>query len=136
MTFIDALKILAGDYGGLTKVVGRPILGVTDDEDGELLRFRFLDGTEQTYRTEGDCCSYTWIEHLTVPEEIAGAVVTEVREAGPVDTKDATRRGQPIDYPDHIVVYHTSFVTDRGEIIVEYRNDSNGYYGGLLMATS
>lgn len=134
----DALRVMAGDshadWRGLTKVIGRPIQSITDEEDGERLRFRFLNGSEQVYHARGDCCSYSWIEHLTVPSDIEGAVITEVRESEAVDTKETTRRGQPIEYPDQIVVYHTVFITDRGEIIVEYRNESNGYYGGWLQS--
>jgi hypothetical protein len=33
---------------------------------------------------------------------------------------------------DCIRVYQTSFATPKGEIVVEYRNSSNGYYGGWL----
>ena len=93
-----------------------------------------LDGEEIVYGVEADCCSETWIEHITVPGDINGAVVLRVSDSGSVDAtpEQYEQMREEGRYPDSVEVYHTSFATDRGEIIVEYRNNSNGYYGGCL----
>lgn len=98
------------------------------------LQFTFQDNSRLTYVTDADCCSTSWIEHITVPSDIEGAVITDVKDSGGVDaTPEQEEQARAArGYVDVLAVYHTSFVTDRGEIIVEYRNDSNGYYGGSL----
>lgn len=40
--------------------------------------------------------------------------------------------GESLNEGDYIKVYRTTIVTDRGFIDIEYRNSSNGYYGGWL----
>jgi hypothetical protein len=104
-------------------LAGKRLAGVGVSEDKDRLIFHLSDGRTLTYTAEGDCCSSSWIEHLTVPSYIAGAEVTAWAEQdmGETEAEDDTIR-----------VYQTSFATAKGEIIVEYRNSSNGYYGGWL----
>lgn len=103
----------------------RPIATVESKDDGEHLVFTFQDGATATFTAEGDCCSRSWIEHLTVPPDIAGTAVTHVGEndMGERDTDD----GYGL-----LRLYQTTFRTPKGDIVVEYRNESNGYYGGWL----
>jgi predicted Mrr-cat superfamily restriction endonuclease len=58
-----------------------------------------------------------------VPVDLEGAEATSYAEQDMGETEK--------DY-ETIKVYQTSFATPKGEIIVEYRNSSNGYYGGWL----
>jgi len=120
----DLLKAAFGYYSmDCRPLADQPLASVTATEDKERLVFTLTDGRTLTYVAEGDCCSVSWIEHLTVPPDIAGSVVTAVgeREMGEMEQVYGTIR-----------VYETSFRTDRGDIVVEYRNSSNGYYGGNL----
>lgn len=93
--------------------------------------FSFQDGFTRSFEVEGDCCSHSWIEHLEMPGDISGATLLSVEDSAPItqdhDEHDETNGG------DCISVYNTSFKTDKGEIILEYRNSSNGYYGGYLV---
>ena len=122
----DLLKGLSG--GGwdmdLKPLAGRKLEAVELSDDKERVTFRFTDGPV-TYEAEGDCCSHSWIEHITVPPDIAGAEITHwaENEMGEMDRTE--------DY-ECIRVYQQSFRTDKGDIILEYRNSSNGYYGGYL----
>ena len=115
---IEALS--RGKYAALA---GEKIASVETTEDGEHLVFTLVDGRTLTYRAVGDCCSFSWIEYLTVPPDIYGSEVTTYKE---------TDVGEFDDSGETIRVYQTAFRTDKGEIIVEYRNSSNGYYGGWL----
>lgn len=117
-------------------LVGRTLTSASID--GEDLVLRFTDGTKR-YRAEGDCCSVSWIEHLTVPDLGRGAVVLRVTESGGVDAtpeqqadQDARLKAKGEYGTDCLVVYHTAIATTKGEVVIEYRNDSNGYYGGYL----
>jgi len=111
-------------------LIGQPLASVETIDEGEAVRFSLLDGRTLTYDAYGDCCSHSWVEYLTAPD-ILGVAITDVSEpelphypASPVlhDTDDY----------ETIKVYHTAFHTERGLILVEYRNSSNGYYGGSL----
>jgi hypothetical protein len=107
-------------------MLNRKISRVMLDTARDRITFKFQDGFERSFGVEGDCCSSSWIEHLEMPNDIAGATLLEVEDVGAGE----------IDSPDHecLQVYNTRFKTDRGEIVLEYRNSSNGYYGGYLVA--
>lgn len=91
------------------------------------LVIEFTDGTEAEFDVYGDCCSVSWIEHLEVPPDIAGA---RFYDAYQVDMDEPPG----VDWSGHdcLSFYAAHFVTSRGLIIAEFRNDSNGYYGGQM----
>ena len=91
------------------------------------ITFRFKCGTALAYETEGDCCSQSWIEHFSAPDDIQGAEVTAIDD---VKIKEQWDKGEN----ELFQFYETRFKTTRGEIVLEYRNSSNGYYGGCLRA--
>ena len=118
------MQCLGWDRPNYYPLMDKPIKSVTTGEDGEYLIFELMDGRFITYKAVGDCCSSSWIEHITVPNGIEGAVIDGYME------EDMGEFGA--EYSDVTRVYQTSFRTPKGEIIVEYRNSSNGYYGGWL----
>lgn len=108
-----------------------PLAGVHLSDDKSEICFEFQDGTSARFEVEGDCCSQSWIEHLEMPNDIVGQCITEIfEEAG--DTKP----GEDLSQFDVLAVYQTHFRTPVGDIVLEYRNDSNGYYGGYLVRLS
>jgi hypothetical protein len=111
-------------------LIGRKIKEVTISQDKTKVHFKFLGGSFQSYRAEGECCSYCWIEHLEMPDQIEGAVIMSVEQSEHVPW-DNHKCGHKCGH-EGLDVYHTTFKTDKGEIILEYRNDSHGYYGGSL----
>lgn len=104
---------------------GKPLRAVTLNEEKDRITFSFQDGTEAVLGVEGDCCSRSWIEHLTVPDDIVGQELIEVLD------EHISREENPED--DCLQVYQTKMRTAKGDIILEYRNASNGYYGGSLV---
>lgn len=117
-------------------IVGRVLRSVEVSDEKTTLTLTFDDGSINRYVAYGDCCSETWIEYLTVPSDVNGATITEV-PTDYVDGREATEDERAASLAHHdwievLTVYQSSIKTDRGEIIVEYRNDSNGYYGGSL----
>ena len=124
----------------IKQMVGRKLKSVELEEDKEKITFYFEDGTKKSFRAGGDCCSSSWIEHLTLPDKVEGATILSAREAGmePWDGHKCEETKRPYGVErrcghDSLKVYHTIFQTDQGEIVLEYRNDSNGYYGGYLV---
>lgn len=107
------------------ELVGKTVQSVRLSPDKEYFFLVTEDAREYQYRVEGDCCSSSWIEHLSTPPQVEGAVITEVRDEGGEDV--------PSDEHECLTVYQTHFRTNRGDITLEYRNSSNGYYGGFLV---
>lgn len=111
-------------YKGMDK---SPLDRVVLSSEKETLRFFFQDGSKVCFQAVGDCCSHSWIEELTIPGDIKGAMIQTVEDFM-INTPD------DVDERDYEVLkcYQTKFRTTKGDIVVEYRNDSNGYYGGSL----
>ncbi len=85
----------------------------------------------------GECCSHSWIEHLEIPNDIRGGVISRVVDGDYVPTSLEEKVEAALVEPEEanyesIAVYQTNFYTNRGTISLEYRNSSNGYYGGSL----
>lgn len=124
----------------LKSLIGKTIDKLELNTQSDEFTIHFTDGLYIKFGVEGDCCSHSWIEHLTAPNDVHGAVITDVFEGGSaawdnhecVDGKDKYGYVTHVCGHDCLQVYNTQFDTDRGSIILEYRNDSNGYYGGNL----
>ncbi|HWX31234.1 MAG TPA: hypothetical protein VNZ53_27820 [Steroidobacteraceae bacterium] len=107
-------------------LVGKTIVAVFLTEDGGEIRFDLSDGTSVVARADGDCCSHSWIEAVEMPALGLPATVIS-SEPLDLDKPDVTND----DY-ECLRFYGHKIVTDRGEIVIDYRNSSNGYYGGNL----
>lgn len=83
--------------------------------------------------TEGDCCSHSWIEHIGNPEACHLARFIDWQEVNidpsddglSEDEKEAANSGE-------LKFYFFKLTTSKGETLIEMRNSSNGYYGGML----
>lgn len=104
-------------------LVGKTLTGVMIADDKEAILFQTTDG-DIVARCDGDCCSHTWIENVENTIASFPAVVTGARD---VDMPD---HGQP-EY-GAIAYYGFTISTDKGSLVIDYRNESNGYYGGSL----
>lgn len=106
-------------------LIGKTVSSVQMTADKMAIRFRLTDGTEVVALTDADCCSHTWIEHVSMP---AGGFPFSVLEADDLDMPDLGEQ------PGHDVMAYYGFQikTDKGHMVIDYRNDSNGYYGGSL----
>src|SRR5271165_888643 len=110
-------------------MIGRKLKAVKlVDADDREIDFEFQDGSTQSFWTYQQCCSSSWIEHLELPNDIDGATILSI------ESSDMFEPFEFHDRNDCIKVYNTVFHTDRGEIVLEYRNSSNGYYGAELVA--
>jgi predicted GNAT superfamily acetyltransferase len=103
-------------------LIDKTILNVKIAEDKKALLFITNEG-EIIAKAEGDCCSETWIENIEVPAKGFPAKVHSVNAA--------CLRNEQHKYRT-IAFYGFNIYTDRGEINIDYRNASNGYYGGNL----
>lgn len=99
--------------------------------NGEQIAFVFEDGGALYAEPEGDCCSHTWIAHMAGITDIKGHMITEV-----VEYEEGTHLGETDDdakEEDCLALYGVCFVRDDLiRVDIDYRNESNGYYGGRL----
>ncbi len=106
-------------------LIGKTITAVYIAKDGGALRFD-IEGidTPLIVRADGDCCSHTWVETIDGPEQLIGSPVVSV--------EDVPMRGDEDRDGDVIAFYGCKITTGIGYATIDYRNESNGYYGGNL----
>lgn len=106
-------------------LIGKTLLGMKIAADREAILFE-TDAGPIVAHCDADCCSHTWVEHIELPFRGFPAIVTAV------DNLDLP--GSDDNHPTHdcLQVYGLKITTDHGEIVIDYRNSSNGYYGGSL----
>lgn len=109
-------------------LIGKTLTGMRIAEDRQALLFQTADG-DLVVHVDADCCSYTWVEGVELPALGFPAVVTAVDDLEMPENSQASTFHTDA---DSLAFYGCKISTDRGEIVIDYRNDSNGYYGGSL----
>lgn len=107
-------------------LIGRKVTAVYLAKDKEAIRFDIEGGEPIIARVDADCCSHTWIEMVETPENALGTV-TKVE-----DVDMPGEDGEDSD-GDYIRYYGCKIHTEKGSMLLDYRNSSNGYYGGNLV---
>lgn len=111
-------------------LINKMITAVYLANDGTSIRFDIRGQEDPVFADAvGDCCSHTWIENVDGEEQLIGAVVAAVEDIPMPDL------GSMSDDDDIIKYYGCKITTDKGYATIEYRNKSNGYYGGGLAWT-
>ena len=108
-----------------THLIGKAIKEIQMTTDKLAIKFVLEDGAEVIARTDADCCSQTWIEHISLPCSGFPAFVTDARN---IEMPDL---GTP-DNAECVAYYGYEIKTNKGDLVIDYRNESNGYYGGYL----
>jgi hypothetical protein len=105
-------------------LVGKTIKAVWLAVDADAIRFDTTDGEQVIAVAVGDCCSHTWIENVEGPDTLLGKVAK-------VEDINMPDYGSP-DEDTIIAYYGCKITTNKGETTIDYRNSSNGAYGGEL----
>jgi hypothetical protein len=109
----------------MSDLIGKKIIDISHDESHLKIT---TENNIYVYEAEGDCCSQSWIEHIDDKEDIIGQVVAEI-----IDSEGVAKEGEDLSEFDCLQVYKTTLKTDKTTFDIEYRNNSNGYYGGYLV---
>lgn len=105
-------------------------LTITDIRwDGDSITFNTQEKGDITANVYGDCCSHSWIDSVETPARGYPAVV---QDAFSLDLPGQDSDPPSEDSGTYRKYYGLRIVTDNGDIDIDYRNDSNGYYGGSL----
>lgn len=107
-------------------LVGKTITGIKLAADKEAILFETTEGGIKAW-CDADCCSHTWVEHIELPALGFPALV--------ISADDLDMNKPPLENDEYECLQYYGFkiVTDKGEIVIDYRNSSNGYYGGSLV---
>jgi hypothetical protein len=108
------------------RLVGKIVEAVYLAKDKGAIRFDVRGGDPIIARADGDCCSHTWIEEVQGPEQLIEATVVSIED---VPMRDPVKNHK--DY-DSLQFYGCKITSDKGFCLIDYRNSSNGYYGGSL----
>ena len=106
-------------------LVGKTINEIKISSDKEALLFRCADG-DHIVKVEADCCSSTWVESIESPSLGFPALVTDACDL------DLNKDDISNDEYECLQFYGFKISTTKGDIVIDYRNESNGYYGGSL----
>ena len=83
-----------------------------------------------SFYTDGDCCSRSWIAGMEGVAALLGSPIQEVADL------DLGKPRENVGSYDIVQFYGWKIRTLRGIFVLEFRNESNGYYGGSLESTS
>ena len=104
-------------------LIGKTLIDIQLASDGGAIKF-VTDQGEIIARADGDCCSTTWIESVELPALGLPAKVSAVEDLDLGEREDE-------EY-ECLAFYGCKIDTDKGSMTIDYRNESNGYYGGNL----
>ena len=107
-------------------LVGKKVLAVYLAEDGGAIKFDIEGADPIIARADGDCCSHSWIEYVETPENMLGTV-TAVEDIDMPKESVWDADGYELTQFDGCKI-----ATEKGSSLIDYRNGSNGYYGGSL----
>lgn len=110
----------------LADLVGKHITKVQMNAGKDDVRFITTTGNLDYY-CYGDCCSESWVNHVNDIDNLMDATVTQVEEFD-----FHTLLGvepEPTRQDSDEVLFHKVH-TNKGTCLIEFRNSSNGYYGG------
>jgi hypothetical protein len=106
------------------KAVGKTINSVEVGGSDAILGM--TDGSTLTLKLDGDCCSYSVFHEPEQFDELIGATIQGIEE------RDSEREGQGDENSEETTWHMLCFITNRGHVTIDWRNESNGYYDGYV----
>lgn len=93
----------------------------------------FENGMKLTIELEGDCCSHSYFSDDSFREArgLIGERLVSIEETDNLNPKFEHEAGNP-DECDVIRWSGIKIRTDKQETVLDWRNDSNGYYSGWI----
>jgi hypothetical protein len=108
-------------------MIGATPIAMSVNEDRTRITIEMADGTAYHLDAEGDCCSNSWFENISGEHEFIGTVIVRIENV------KASMPATVVEQDDkYIKFYGVKLHTTGGFLFIEYRNSSNGSYGGSL----
>lgn len=106
-------------------LIGKRVVKVSINGDHDTLLFELAVGPAINAKFRSECCSTTWVESIDAPDALIGTVRS-------VENLDLPGFMKEIGDMQYLQYYGCKITTDNGTCVIDYRNSSNGYYGGDL----
>lgn len=111
---------------GLDSLIGKKITEFSINQQKTAIKFK-ADGVDMCFEFDADCCSETWVEHLSFNKWESVFTINKIEQVK-MEALHGTR--QEVDE-----LYGVIFKIDESkysDLYIEFRNSSNGYYGGSI----
>lgn len=106
-------------------LIGKTITSIKIADDKSAILF-ITNEKEIIAIAEAECCSYTWIEHIELPVNGFPATVLTVEDIDLLIDEEAKNNGYSTQF------YGCKIETDKGTLLLDYRNESASNYNGYL----
>ena len=103
----------------MKELIGKKILKIELNDNNNIMIFTLEDFSKVGYQAEGDCCSSSWFNGINGVQNLLGAEVL-----------DYVTKVEREENDGEIRYYGFTLMTSKGSCDIDFRNDSNGYYGG------
>ncbi len=127
--FAMFIRLYGGYKAALGPLMGRRIEAIRIDGDDQHYLTFDTDAGAMHLEALGDCCSESWFYHVLGVKALLGHTITDIEIV-----KDDAEPPDTFSRQDYDRIYGVNFRTTGGMVDVEFRNSSNGYYGGWLDA--
>lgn len=113
-------------------LVGKTIQKISIADDRKAILFSIDDG-DIIAKTDGEYNSGSWIENVELPTLGFPAKVFDIEDINTANRYEREDDGTLEDDKRFVSYYACKIITDKGIILLDYRNESNGYYEGELI---
>ena len=108
----------------VASVVHAPSRGRTDG-----VVIKSTDGREIVLDLDGDCCSVSYFEAESL-KDLQSLVGERIVQIERVDSSLPGNKVVELRADEEILYHALKITTDKQELVVDWRNESNGYYDG------
>lgn len=137
------MTVMLGSYDAaraLAAAIGATVASVSVTSDfARRVELGMVDGRVLVLELEGGCCSQSYFSDVRQFDELIGAKIQAIEDRDGESREgldDEDKNNCPIRAPNRECVswHFLVFVTDKGHVTIDWRNDSNGFYDGSVNA--
>jgi len=112
---------------------GRVIESVGFSDDKTRMKIAFKDGIEGLFWLAGDCCSASYFTEDCIKDaqDLVGGELLCCEEVESNDLHPERKYLGEVGY-DYVKWHFVHLITDKTQVTLDWRNDSNGYYDGMI----
>lgn len=105
-------------------LIGKTVTAMKISDCKSAILFEIEGGGQLIAIVDGDCCSHSWVESVELPALGFPFTITAI------ENLELNKDPVSDEIFEHLQFYGAKVATDKGDMIIDYRNESNGYYGG------
>jgi hypothetical protein len=115
-----------------SELLGLTVSSIEISEDKESINFHTENGMLM-YDVCRECCSYSWVESFEDTDNLIGEKILKI-ENKDIGTEMEEYYNGDGDLAEDVCrkIYNVDFITKKGTATLDFRNESNGYYGAYI----